>query len=99
VGGYLRPVDDLPANSMLQVGVDVERLGLMVVTGQPKNMAEHIQASSRVGRSTSAPGLVLTIFQWNRPHDLAHYEHFAYEHATFGRRVEGLTTTPFRGRR
>jgi hypothetical protein len=93
--GYLRPVDVLLATSMLQVGVDVQRLGLMVVTGQPKNMAEYIQASSRVGRSAAEPGLVLTIYQWNRPRDLAHYEHFGYDHATFGRRVEGLTTTPF----
>ena len=93
--GYLRPVDVLLATSMLQVGVDVQRLGLMVVTGQPKNMAEYIQASSRVGRSTAGPGLIVTIFQWNRPRDLAHHEHFGYEHATFGRRVEGLTTTPF----
>ena len=93
--GYLRPIDVLLATSMLQVGVDVQRLGLMVVTGQPKNMAEYIQATSRVGRSISGPGLILTIFQWNRPRDLAYYEHFCYEHATFGRRVEGLTTTPF----
>ena len=91
----LRPVDVLLATSMLQVGVDVQRLGLLVVTGQPKNMAEYIQATSRIGRSRSGPGLVLTIFHWNRPRDLAHYEHFCYEHATFGRRVEGLTTTPF----
>lgn len=96
--GYLRPVDVLLATSMLQVGVDVQRLGLMVITGQPKNMAEYIQASSRVGRSTGAPGLVVSIYQWNRPRDLAHYEHFGYEHATFGRRVEGLTTTPFSDR-
>jgi hypothetical protein len=93
--GYLRPVDVLLATSMLQVGVDVQRLGLMVVTGQPKNMAEYIQASSRVGRSVAGPGLVVTVYQWNRPRDLAYYEHFGYEHATFGRRVEGLTTTPF----
>jgi hypothetical protein len=93
--GYLRPVDVLLATSMLQVGVDVQRLGLMVVTGQPKNMAEYIQASSRVGRATDRPGLVLAIYQWSRPRDLAHYEHFGYDHATFGRRVEGLTTTPF----
>jgi hypothetical protein len=90
-----RPIDVLLATSMLQVGVDVQRLGLMVVTGQPKNMAEYIQASSRVGRSKDGPGLVLTIFQWNRPRDLAHFEHFGHEHVTFGRRVEGLTTTPF----
>lgn len=93
--GYLRPVDVLLATSMLQVGVDVQRLGLMVVTGQPKNMAEYIQVSSRVGRSVAGPGLVVTIYHWNRPRDLAHYEQFGYEHATFGRRVEGLTTTPF----
>lgn len=92
---YARPIDVLLATSMLQVGVDVQRLGLMVVTGQPKNMAEYIQASSRVGRSTDGPGLVITLFQWSRPRDLAYYEHFSYEHATFGRRVEGLTTTPF----
>ena len=91
----MRPVDVLLATSMLQVGVDVQRLGLMVVTGQPKNMAEYIQATSRVGRSGEGPGLVLTIFHWNRPRDLAHYEAFSYEHSTFGRRVEGLTTTPF----
>jgi hypothetical protein len=91
----LSPLDVLLATSMLQVGVDVQRLGLMVVTGQPKNMAEYIQASSRVGRSNAGPGFVLTIYQWNRPRDLAHYEHFGYDHATFGRRVEGLTTTPF----
>lgn len=90
-----QPIDVLLATSMLQVGVDVQRLGLMVVTGQPKNMAEYIQASSRVGRSVAGPGLVLTIYNWNRPRDLAHYETFAYEHVTFGRRVEGLTTTPF----
>jgi hypothetical protein len=93
-----RPIDVLLATSMLQVGVDVPRLGLMVVTGQPKNMAEYIQATSRVGRSRSGPGLVFTLYHWTRPRDLAYYEHFAYEHASFGRRVEGLTTTPFAAR-
>jgi len=90
-----RPVDVLLATSMLQVGIDIQRLGLMLITGQPKNMAEYIQASSRVGRSRSGPGLVVTVYQWSRPRDLAHYEQFGYEHATFGRRVEGLTTTPY----
>lgn len=90
-----RPVDVILATSMMQVGVDVPRLGLMAVTGQPKNTAEYIQATSRVGRDRNRPGLVLTIYHWSRPRDLAHYETFAYEHATFGMRVEGLTTTPF----
>ncbi|OJF10751.1 DISARM system helicase DrmA [Couchioplanes caeruleus] len=93
-----QPLDVLLATSMLQVGVDVQRLGLMVVTGQPKNTAEYIQATSRVGRDAARPGLVLTIFQWSRPRDLAHYESFAYDHSTFGMRVEGLTTTPFSDR-
>jgi len=92
------PLDVLLATSMLQVGVDVQRLGLMVVTGQPKSTAEYIQATSRVGRDRARPGLVLTIFQWSRPRDLAHYESFDYDHATFGMRVEGLTTTPFSDR-
>ena len=93
-----RPLDILLATSMLQVGVDVQRLGLMMVTGQPKNMAEYIQASSRVGRSPQGPGLVLTLYQWSRPRALAYCEQFGYEHLTFGRRVEGLTTTPFSDR-
>jgi hypothetical protein len=96
--GRAYPIDMLLATSMLQVGVDVQRLGLMVVTGQPKNTAEYIQATSRVGRSSSRPGLVVTIYQWSRPRDLAHYESFGYDHATFGLRVEGLTTTPFSDR-
>jgi hypothetical protein len=83
---------------MLQVGVDVQRLGLMVVTGQPKNTAEYIQATSRIGRASNRPGLVMTIYNWTRPRDLAHYETFAYDHATFGLRVEGVTTTPFSDR-
>jgi hypothetical protein len=94
----LQPLDVLLATSMLQVGVDVQRLGLMVVTGQPKNTAEYIQATSRIGRDRRRPGLVVTIYQWTRPRDLAHLEAFAYDHATFGLRVEGLTTTPFSDR-
>ncbi|MGV9892996.1 DISARM system helicase DrmA [Streptomyces tendae] len=98
LAGRSQPLDVLLATSMLQVGVDVPRLGLMVVTGQPKNSAEYIQATSRVGRDPRRPGLVVTLYQWSRPRDLAHYESFGYDHATFGMRVEGLTTTPFSDR-
>ncbi len=93
--GHIPALDVLLATSMLQVGVDVPRLGLMLVTGQPKNTAEYIQATSRVGRDPERPGLVITIYQWTRPRDLAHYEGFGHDHATFGARIEGLTTTPF----
>jgi len=89
------PVDVVLATSMLQVGVDVSRFGLMVVTGQPKNTAEYIQASSRVGRDPKRPGLVVTLYNWTRPRDLAHYEDFEYYHATFYRQVEALSVTPY----
>jgi hypothetical protein len=98
MGDRVPPLDVLLATSMLQVGVDVQRLGLMLVTGQPKSTAEYIQATSRVGRARDKPGLVITLYQWSRPRDLAHYESFAYDHATFGMRVEGLTTTPYSDR-
>ncbi|WP_327393162.1 DISARM system helicase DrmA [Streptomyces sp. NBC_01186] len=88
-------VDVVLATSMLQVGVDVSRFGLMLVIGQPKNTAEYIQASSRVGRSAGRPGLVVTLYNWSRPRDLAHFEDFAHYHATFYRQVEALSVTPF----
>ncbi|MGW5289757.1 DISARM system helicase DrmA [Rhodococcus pyridinivorans] len=94
----IRPIDVLLATSMLQVGVDIPRLGLMLVTGQPKNTAEYIQATSRVGRDRNKPGLVLTMLQWSRPRDLGHFETFVHGHATFGARIEGVTTTPFSDR-
>jgi Helicase conserved C-terminal domain len=91
----LQPVDAVLATSMLQVGVDVSRFGLMVMVGQPKNTAEYIQASSRVGRDASRPGLVVTLYNWSRPRDLAHYEDFEHYHATFYRQVEALSVTPY----
>ena len=83
------------ATSMLQVGVDVTRLGLMLVVGQPKNTAEYIQASSRVGRDRDKPGLVVTLGNWARPRDLAHFEQFRHYHETFYAQVEALSVTPF----
>ncbi|MDO5696761.1 MAG: DISARM system helicase DrmA [Dermatophilus congolensis] len=89
------PFDAVLATSMLQVGVDVTRLGLMLLVGQPKNTAEYIQASSRVGRDASRPGLVVTLGNWARPRDLAHYEQFRHYHETFYAQVEPLSVTPF----
>lgn len=89
------PYDVVLATSMLQVGVDVPRLGLMLVVGQPKNTAEYIQASSRVGREASKPGLVVTLANRSRPRDMAHYEQFEFYHDTFYAHVEALSVTPF----
>lgn len=89
------PYDVVLATSMLQVGVDVPRLGLMMIVGQPKNTAEYIQASSRVGREGSKPGLVVTLANRARPRDMAHYEQFEHYHDTFYANVEALSVTPF----
>ena len=86
-------LDLLLSTNMLSVGVDIPRLGVMIVNGQPKNHSEYIQATGRIGRI--APGLILASYAYLKPRDLSHYENFKYYHSTFFKNVEPVSITPF----
>jgi hypothetical protein len=88
-------VDVLLASNMISVGVDIERLGLMVIAGQPKTTSEYIQSSSRVGRAKEKPGLVVTVLNLAKPRDRSHYERFLAYHRSFYRFVEATSVTPY----
>ena len=85
--------DGVFATSMFGTGVDVERLGLMVVHGQPKTTAAYIQATGRVGRRNG--GIIVTFFRASRPRDLDHYEFFTGYHQALYRYVEPPSVAPF----
>lgn len=87
------PVDGCLASNIIEVGVDVDRLGVMAVAGQPKTTAQYIQATGRVGRAL--PGLILTLYGASKPRDRSHYEHFQAYHGRLYAQVEPASVTPF----
>jgi len=87
------PQDVVLTTSMFGTGVDVSRLRLMFVAGQPKTTSSYIQATGRVGRQLG--GLVVTFFRASRPRDLNHYEYFVGYHDAIYRHVEPITVNPF----
>lgn len=91
------PSNVLLATNMISVGIDVARLNVMLLVGQPKLTSEYIQASSRVGRSY--PGVAFAMYDGSKSRDRSHYEQFRAYHESFYKHVEPTGATPFQSLR
>jgi superfamily II DNA/RNA helicase len=95
-GDSEKPVDICLASNIIEVGVDIDRLSLLVIVGQPKTTGQYIQVSGRIGRRwEDRPGLVVTLYGATKPRDRSHFEKFRSYHERLHAQVEPTSVTPF----
>ena len=87
------PPEFVISTNMISVGIDVSRFNTMIISSMPRNIAEYIQASSRVARSVE--GIVFTVHHPFRSRDISHYQKFKEFHEKFYSYVEPISVTPF----
>jgi hypothetical protein len=87
------PPEFIISTNMISVGIDVSRFNTIVINSMPRNIAEYIQASSRVARDED--GIVFTVHHPFRSRDISHYQKFKEFHEKFYSYVEPISVTPF----